>query len=108
VTLPLNMFYNTDIATCIWVFSNRKPEHRQGKVQLMDAHSWFNPLRKNLGKKNCELSDDDIRLICETLRAIEGLRFASGAEKMRSQLFEQLGDARLKILIASRRPWKTG
>ena len=61
VALPLNMFYNTGIATYIWVLTNRKPEHRKGKVQLIDATQWFKPLRKNLGKKNCELSDDDIQ-----------------------------------------------
>jgi type I restriction enzyme M protein len=60
VALPLNLFYNTGIATYIWVLTNRKPEHRQGKVQLIDASQWFVPLRKNLGKKNCELSPDDI------------------------------------------------
>src|SRR5258706_3826900 len=57
VALPLNMFYNTRIATYIWVLTNRKPEHRKGKVQLIDATEWFKPLRKNLGKKNCELSE---------------------------------------------------
>jgi len=66
VALPLNMFYNTGIATYIWVLTNRKPAHRQGKVQLIDATQWFKPLRKNLGKKNCELSDEDIRRICDT------------------------------------------
>jgi type I restriction enzyme M protein len=60
VALPLNMFYNTGIATYVWVLSNRKPDHRRGKVQLIDATQWFRPLRKNLGKKNCELSTDDI------------------------------------------------
>jgi type I restriction enzyme M protein len=65
VALPLNMFYNTGIATYIWVLTNRKPEHRKGKVQLIDATPWFKPLRKNLGKKNCELSDDDIQRVCQ-------------------------------------------
>ncbi len=65
VALPLNMFYNTGIATYIWVLSNRKPVHRKGKVQLIDATQWYKPLRKNLGKKNCELSEDDIQRICE-------------------------------------------
>jgi type I restriction enzyme M protein len=64
VALPLNMFYNTGIATYIWVLTNRKPAHRQGKVRLIDATPWFRPLRKNLGKKNCELSEDDIARIC--------------------------------------------
>jgi type I restriction enzyme M protein len=71
VALPLNMFYNTGIATYIWVISNRKPEHRKGKVQLIEATQWFKPLRKNLGKKNCELSEDDIQRICETFLAFK-------------------------------------
>ena len=63
VALPLNLFYNTGIATYVWVLSNKKPAHRQGRVQLIDATRWFKPLRKNLGKKNCELSVEDIDLI---------------------------------------------
>jgi type I restriction enzyme M protein len=71
VALPLNMFYNTGIATYIWVLTNRKPEHRKGKVQLIDATQWFRPLRKNLGKKNCELSGDDIKRICDAFLDFE-------------------------------------
>jgi type I restriction enzyme M protein len=128
VALPLNMFYNTGIATYIWVLSNRKPKHRQGKVQLIDASQWYKPLRKNLGKKNCELSLEDIQRICDTflkfeeteqskifpneafgyrkivverplrlhsqitIKAIESLRFASGDEEIRSELYDQFGD----------------
>ena len=71
VALPLNMFYNTGIATYIWVLTNRKPEHRRGKVQLIDATQWYQPLRKNLGKKNCELSETDITRICNTFLAFK-------------------------------------
>jgi len=71
VALPLNMFYNTGIATYIWVLSNRKPEHRKGKVQLIDATQWYKPLRKNLGKKNCELAEEDIKRICDTFLAFK-------------------------------------
>ena len=71
VALPLNMFYNTGIATYIWVLSNRKPEHRRGRVQLIDATQWSQPLRKNLGSKNCELSDEDIGRICDAFLAFE-------------------------------------
>jgi type I restriction enzyme M protein len=128
VALPLNMFYNTGIATYIWVLSNRKPAHRKGKVQLIDATQWYKPLRKNLGKKNCELSPEDIQRICDTflkfeeteqskifpnkafgyrkivverpLRlhsqitpyAINSLRFASGDEDIRSELYDQFGE----------------
>ncbi|QPF92124.1 type I restriction-modification system subunit M [Bradyrhizobium commune] len=71
VALPLNMFYNTGIATYVWVLSNRKPGHRRGKVQLIDATQWFKPLRKNLGKKNCELTDPDIERILDTFMAFD-------------------------------------
>ncbi len=71
VALPLNMFYNTGIATYIWVLTNRKPESRREKVQLIDATQWFNPLRKNMGKKNCELTADDIQRICDTYLSFE-------------------------------------
>ena len=66
VALPLNMFYNTGIATYIWVLTNRKPDHRKGYVQLIDATSWHTPLRRNLGSKNCEVSPENIRQICDT------------------------------------------
>jgi len=71
IALPLKMFYNTGIATYIWVLTNRKPEHRQGKVQLIDATTWFKPLRKNLGEKNCELTADDVQSVVETFLAFE-------------------------------------
>ena len=71
VALPLNMFYNTGIATYIWILSNRKPERRKGKVQLIDATKWFTPLRKNLGQKNCELSTMDMGRIMDTFMDFE-------------------------------------
>lgn len=71
VALPLNMFYNTGIATYVWVLTNRKPAHRRGKVQLIDATRWSEPLRKNMGKKNCELTAAHIQRICDTFLAFE-------------------------------------
>jgi type I restriction enzyme M protein len=71
VALPLNLFYNTGIATYVWVLSNKKPAHRQGQVQLIDASQWFKPLRKNLGKKNCELAPEDIERISRTFLDFE-------------------------------------
>ena len=79
VALPLNMFYNTGIATYVWVLTNRKAPHRRGKVQLIDATQWFKPMRKNLGKKNCELSGADITRICDTFLAFN--------ESEQSQIF---------------------
>ncbi|HON84468.1 MAG TPA: N-6 DNA methylase [Syntrophorhabdaceae bacterium] len=71
IALPLNMFYNTGIATYIWVLSNRKPGHRRGKIQLIDATGISTPLRKNLGKKNCELSADQIKQITDIFMRFE-------------------------------------
>jgi type I restriction enzyme M protein len=71
VALPLNMFYNTGIATYVWVLTNRKPDHRRGRVQLIDATQWFRPLRKNMGKKSCELAPEDIQRICDTFLAFK-------------------------------------
>ncbi len=67
VALPENMFYNTGIATYIWLLTNRKAKNRKGKVQLIDASNWYSPLRKNLGKKNCELTDEQINKICKLI-----------------------------------------
>ena len=60
VALPDQLFYNTGISTYVWVLSNRKPAERQGKVQLIDARTRFSKMRKSLGNKRNELSDDDI------------------------------------------------
>lgn len=136
IALPLNIFYNTGIATYIWVLANRKAEHRKGKVQLIDATQWFLPMRRNLGKKNCELADADIERIlkayldqppadAEAAKAtpeckwfdnadfgywkitverplrlksqlkrsnIEGLRFATGDEALRSEIYTKYSD----------------
>lgn len=67
IALPENMFYNTGIPTYIWVLTNRKAEYRKGKIQLIDATKLFVPLRKNLGKKNCEFTEEHINKICELL-----------------------------------------
>ena len=71
IALPLNMFYNTPIGTYIWVLTNRKSAARRGKVQLIDATGWFQPLRKNLGKKSCELSEADIARICDAFLSFD-------------------------------------
>ncbi|MBB3265530.1 type I restriction enzyme M protein [Azospirillum sp. OGB3] len=60
VGLPTDMFYNTGISTYVWILSNRKPEHRKGKVQLIDAGGMWQKMRKSLGSKRKELSDAHI------------------------------------------------
>ena len=91
VALPLNMFYNTGIATYVWVLTNRKPEHRRGKVQLIDATGWYRPLRKNLGKKNCELGENDAARICDTFLAFE--------ESEQSRIFDNAAFGYWKVTV---------
>jgi len=63
--MPNDLFYNTGIATYIWLLNNRKPENRQGKVQLINASSgeFCTSLRRNLGKKRVEIGEDQATAI---------------------------------------------
>ncbi|MFM5211442.1 type I restriction-modification system subunit M [Aeromonas hydrophila] len=63
VALPTDMFYNTGIATYIWVLSNHKPAERKGKVLLINASDMHSPMRKSLGSKRKQLSDEAIEQI---------------------------------------------
>lgn len=63
IALPTDMFYNTGIATYIWVLSNKKKAERQGKVQLINGASLGSKMRKSLGSKRNVLSDDEIAAI---------------------------------------------
>ena len=91
VALPLNMFYNTGIATYVWILTNRKPAHRRGYVQLIDATGWFTPLRRNLGQKNCELGPADIARIVDTFLAFE--------ETERSRIFPNAAFGYWKVTV---------
>ncbi|MDP1700620.1 MAG: class I SAM-dependent DNA methyltransferase [Aestuariivirga sp.] len=63
IALPIDMFYNTGISTYVWIVSSRKPAPRRGKVQLIDASGFWRKMRKSLGSKRKELSDDHITTI---------------------------------------------
>jgi type I restriction enzyme M protein len=60
VALPDQLFYNTGISTYVWIVTNRKPEHRRGKVQLLDARSYFAKMPKSLGEKRNQITDEQI------------------------------------------------
>ena len=91
VALPTNMFYNTGIATFIWVLTNRKPKHRKGKIQLIDATAWSRPLRKNLGQKNCELGPADIERVLETFIAFD--------DTQQSKIFDNAAFGYKKVVV---------
>lgn len=71
VALPTDMFYNTGIATYVWVLSNKKRAEQKGKVQLINAVHLYKKMRKSLGSKRQELGDEDIALITRTFGAYE-------------------------------------
>ena len=73
VALPEQLFYNTGIATYVWVLSNRKEKRRRGKVQLIDGTTFWVPMRKSLGDKRRELSREQIKQLTEIF-----LRFGEG------------------------------
>jgi len=71
IALPNDMFYNTGIATYIWVLSNKKDAERKGKVQLIDGSHLYSKMRKSLGSKRNEMSEDDIKTIIRSFGDFE-------------------------------------
>ncbi|HOV80495.1 MAG TPA: class I SAM-dependent DNA methyltransferase [Bacillota bacterium] len=71
VSLPEQLFYNTGIATYVWILTNRKEDKRKHKVQLINATSFWAPMRKSLGDKRREISADQIEEITRIYQAFE-------------------------------------
>lgn len=77
VALPTDMFYNTGIATYVWIVSNRKPAHRRGQLQLIDASVFWRKMRKSLGSKRREMSDDDIAVVTRLFGGFQAAQLAT-------------------------------
>ena len=71
IALPTDMFYNTGIATYIWILSNKKATERRGKVQLIDGSNLYSKMRKSLGSKRNEMTEDDIKIITRSFGEFE-------------------------------------
>ncbi len=71
IALPEQLFYNTGIATYVWILTNRKPPQRRGRVQLIDASEMWTPMRKSLGQKRREISEEQIAEILAIYRAYQ-------------------------------------
>jgi type I restriction enzyme M protein len=91
IGLPKNMFYNTGIATYVFILTNRKPEHRRGKVQLIDASDLYRSMRKNLGNKSHEFTEEHIRQITGT--------YLDFAENKHSKIFNNSDFGYQKITV---------
>jgi type I restriction enzyme M protein len=71
IAMPKDMFYNTGIATYIWILDNDKPTERKNKIQLIDGTSFNQKLRKNIGSKRLEFSERNIEDIVKLYEAFE-------------------------------------
>lgn len=92
IALPTEIFFRTGIGTYIWLLSNKKPAHRKGKVQLIDATALFEPMRKSEGNKRRRVGDDQIRQIVQM--------YSDFAETKESRIFDarDFGYRRVKVL----------
>ncbi|EIL89066.1 site-specific DNA-methyltransferase [Rhodanobacter fulvus Jip2] len=93
IGLPTDMFYNTGIATYVWIISNKKPADRKGFVQLIDAGSFWQKMRKSLGSKRKEMSDDHIATITRL--------FGDFAEAELATVFDAAGKETGRQVIAA-------
>ncbi|HET7330249.1 class I SAM-dependent DNA methyltransferase [Dyella sp.] len=93
IGLPTDMFYNTGIATYVWILSNKKPEDRKGYVQLIDAGSFWQKMRKSLGSKRKEMSDEHIATVTRL--------FGDFAEAELATVFDANGKEVSRTVIAA-------
>jgi type I restriction enzyme M protein len=97
IGLPTDMFYNTGISTYVWILSNKKPSDRLGWVQLIDAGSFWQKMRKSLGSKRKELSDEHIATITRL--------FGDFAEAELATVLDAAGkEVERRVLVAGERP----
>lgn len=97
IQLPTDMFMNTGISTYIWLFDKRKPAHRRGRVQLIDASACATPRRKSIGTKRNDISEADRALIVRAYEEFEDCADYDG--RCRSRIFdrEEFGYSRITI-----------
>ena len=90
VALPTDMFYNTGIATYVWIVSNRKPAHRKGQLQLIDASVFWKKMRKSLGSKRREMSDDDIATVTRLFGDFQSAQLATVTDAQGKEVARQV------------------
>jgi type I restriction enzyme M protein len=71
VSLPERIFFNTSIPTFFMIITNKKSEKRKGKIQLIDGKSMYQPLKRNLGEKNREITEDGIQFLINVYQRLE-------------------------------------
>lgn len=96
IGLPADLFYNTGIATYVWLLSNRKPDHRKGKVQLIDASGLWKKMRKSLGSKRREISDEGTDIVTRL--------FGDCTEAQMATLFDAKGKVTESMVVEAGQP----
>ena len=99
IQLPNDLFYNTGIATYIWIITKQKEEKRLGKVQLIDASKCFEKRRKNIGSKRVDLSDTCIQMILEAYNQYKDTTFAKGGRLVESKVFDNAFFGYTKVTV---------
>ena len=99
IQLPTDLFYNTGIATYIWVLTKGKEMHRTGKVQLIDASKCFVKRRKNIGNKRVDLDDNCIKLILKAYEAFEDGLFEDNSLSVESKVYDNDFFGYTKVIV---------
>ena len=99
IQLPNDLFYNTGIATYIWVITKDKPANRLGKVQLLDASKCFVKRRKNIGMKRVDLSDDCISLIIKAYSEFTDKAYNENDLVVESKVFDNVYFGYTKVTV---------
>ena len=97
--LPTDLFYNTGISTYIWVITKAKADHREGKVQLIDASKCFEKRRKNIGNKRVDLSEACISLIMKAYEDFDNEEYAEGNLYVESKVFNNDDFGYTKVVV---------
>lgn len=99
IQLPTDLFYNTGISTYIWVITKAKADHREGKVQLIDASKCFEKRRKNIGNKRVDLSEACIELIMKAYEDFDNEEYREGNLYVESKVFNNDDFGYTKVVV---------
>lgn len=108
VQLPTDLFYNTGIATYIWVITKNKVEARSGKVQLIDASNCYEKRRKNIGNKRVDLSQKCIDLIVKAYNEFNNKEYNDGSLVVESKKFDNSYFGYTKVTVETAETDATG
>lgn len=108
VQLPNDSFYNTGIATYVWVLTKNKPQHRIGKVQLIDASNMYEKRRKNIGSKRVDISEVCREMIVRAYGEFQNKEYSPGERTVVSKIFNNEEFGFYKVTVETPQYDETG